>query len=184
MATTRNTKKTTVTETNEVVEDVVETIKTTTSKKKLEKPDYVLCRSVCAGGLNVISKSGELYEFRDYGTTCEIEYHDLVALIRKHSEHVYMPRFVIEDEYVLNEFPQLQKIYDELLTKGDILEILNLPIGQMETELSKLPSSMTSTVCNLVSTQIANGKIDSVRKIRALSDFYGSDFNFLSELFR
>lgn len=173
-----------MTKTAKVEEEVVLEETPKTKKKTLQKPDYVLCRSVWAGGLNVIGKSGDLYEFIDYGATCEIEYHDLVALIRKRSDHVFLPRFVVEDEYVLNEFPQLSNVYDELFTLGDITEILDLPISAMERELAKLPSTMTTTICNLISTQIAKGRIDSVKKIRALSDMYGSDFNFLSELFR
>ena len=100
MATT--TKKTTtkpkVTTVEETVEDIVESnvvaeevykpvvIK---EKKVFTDSDYILCRSVCSGGLNVVSQSGNLYEFKDYGAECEINYRDLVTMIRTSSNHSY-----------------------------------------------------------------------------------------------
>jgi hypothetical protein len=36
---------------------------------------------------------------------------------------------------------------------------------------------------NLIATQIANGKLDSIAKVRALTEIFNSDFNLLSDLF-
>ena len=36
---------------------------------------------------------------------------------------------------------------------------------------------------NLISTQIANGKLDSISKVRALTEIFDSDFNLLSDLY-
>ena len=81
MATT--TKKTTTkakTTVEAKTEDIVENVENNVEEKITEKPvivkekkvftdsDYILCRSVWAGGLNVISQSGNLYEFKDYGS--------------------------------------------------------------------------------------------------------------------
>ena len=151
-------------------------------KKTFTDSDYILCRSVCAGGLNVVSQSGNLYEFKDYGAECEINYRDLVTLIRRGSDHVFLPRFVILDEDFLEEFPTVQRVYGEMYTKDDLETILELPLASMKSEINKLPESTKNSMRNLVATQIANGKLDSIAKVRALTEIFNSDFNLLSEL--
>lgn len=151
-------------------------------KKTFTDSDYILCRSVWSGGLNIVSQSGNLYEFRDYGAECEINYRDLVTLIRRNSDHVFLPRFVILDEDFLTEFPTIQRVYGEMYTKDDLLEILDFPVSRMRTEIAKLPDSTKNSMRNLIATQIANGKLDSLAKIRALTEIFNSDFNLLSEL--
>jgi hypothetical protein len=195
MATT--TKKTTtkakavVEETNEDVIETVENVETeeikkpviTKEKKVFTDSDYILCRSVQSGGLNVVSQSGNLYRFRDYGTECEINYRDLVTMIRRGSEHVFLPRFIILDEDFLKEFPTVQRVYGTMYTREDLEEILELPVTHMKREIEKLPKSTKDSMRNLVATQIAKGKLDSISKVRALSEVFNSDFNLLSDLF-
>ena len=152
-------------------------------KKVFTDSDYILCRSVCSGGLNIVSQSGNLYEFKDYGTECEINYRDLVTLIRRGSDHVFLPRFVILDEDFLKEFPTVQRVYGTMYTRDDLVEILDLPVTRMKAEITKLPKATKDSMRNLVATQIANGKLDSIAKVRALTEIFESDFNLLSDLF-
>lgn len=196
MATT--TKKTTTkakTTVEEKTEDIVENVENNVEEKITAKPvivkekkvftdsDYILCRSVWAGGLNVISQSGNLYEFKDYGSECEINHRDLVTMIRRGSEHIFLPRFVILDEDFLKDFPTVQKVYGAMYTMDDLVEILELPITQMKREVEKLPKATKDSMRNLVATRIANGKLDSISKVRALTEIFNSDFNLLSDLF-
>ena len=161
-----------------VIEPVVEN-----QKKEFTDSDYILCRSVTSGGLNIVSQSGNLYEFKDYGSECEINYRDLVTLIRRGSEHVFLPRLVILDEDFLEDFPTVKKVYGEMYTKEDLIEILDLPsIPLMKREIEKLPEATKNSMRNLIATQIANGRLDSIAKVRALTDIFNSDFNLLSEL--
>lgn len=168
----------------EVVKDTVEEVKpTTVEKKTFNDSDYILCRSVWSGGLNIISQSGNLYEFKDYGSECEINYRDLVTLIRRGSEHVFLPRFVILDDDFLEDFPTVQKVYGTMYTMNDLVEILELPVPAMKREIEKLPQSTKDSMRNLIATQIANGKLDSIAKVRELTTIFDSDFNLLSDLF-
>lgn len=196
MATTKKTTttakpKTTVVETETTNEDIIENIEVKETvtpvvvkeKKVFTDSDYILCRSVWSGGLNVISQSGNLYEFKDYGAECEINYRDLVTMIRRGSEHVFLPRFVILDEDFLKDFPTVQRVYGTMYTKEDLVEILELPIAHMKTEIEKLPKATKDSMRNLVATQIANGRLDSISKVRALTEIFNSDFNLLSDLF-
>lgn len=157
--------------------------------KNANKPDnnhakeYVMCRSVMPGGLNINCKSGNVYEFKEYGSTCEIEYHDLDALVRKHSKHIFNPRIIIEDEDFLNEFPLVKKAYENVYTRTELLDILDAPIETMIREIKAMPENIFEGLRSIVASKIADGTIDSVKKIRALSEIYDSDFNLLSELF-
>ena len=171
--------------TEEVTEEVVEKVKPVIVKEKkvFTDSDYILCRSVWSGGLNVDSQSGNLYRFNDYGSECEINYRDLVTMIRRGSEHVFLPRFVILDEDFLKDFPTVQRVYGAMYTKEDLVEILDLPITHMKREIEKLPKATKDSMRNLVATQIANGRLDSISKVRALTEIFGSDFNLLSDLF-
>ena len=152
-------------------------------KKVFTDSDYILCRSVTSGGLNIVSQSGNLYEFNDYGSECEINYRDLVTLIRRGSDHVFLPRFVILDEDFLEDFPTVQRLYGEMYTMSDLEDILALPTTQMEREIAKLPESTKDSMRNLIASQIANGKLDSISKVRVLTEIFNSDFNLLSDLF-
>lgn len=163
---------------NEEIEDTP-----VVKKKKFSQNDYIPCTSITAGGLSVTCKSGNYYEFKNYGYECEIEYRDLVALIRKRSEHIFLPRFIINDDDFLLEFPQVKHAYEEMYTTTDLRDILSLPIPQMKSAIQNLPEALYPTLRSLAATDVANGKIDSVKKIRVLTEIFGSDFNLLSELF-
>lgn len=179
---TENVEETNTVEEAEPVKEVVKTV-VVKEKKVFTDSDYILCRSVCSGGLNVTSQSGNLYKFKDYGSECEINYRDLVTMIRRGSDHVFLPRFIILDEDFLADFPTIQKAYGKMYTKEDLAEILKLPATQMKREIEKLPKATKDSMRNLIATQIANGKLDSISKVRVLTELFDSDFNLLSDLF-
>ena len=169
-----------IAENSVVVEAPTAPVKT---KKVFTDSDYILCRSVWSGGLNVVSQSGNLYEFNDYGAECEINYRDLVTMIRRGSQHVFLPRFVILDEDFLEDFPTVQRVFGTMYTMNDLVEILTLPNAQMKSEIMKLPKQTKDSMRNLIATQIANGKLDSISKVRVLTEIFDSDFNLISDLF-
>ena len=152
-------------------------------KKVFTDSDYILCRSVCYGGLNITSQSGNVYEFKDYGYDCEINYRDLVSLIRKGSDHVFLPRFVILDDDLLEDFPTVKRAYEKMYTRNDLLKILDMHTRQMEMEIKELPEATRTILEQMIATEIANGHLDSIAKVRKLSEIFDSDFNLLSELF-
>lgn len=177
------TKKTVKTE-NKVSDELTDVTKTAPVEKRVfTDSDYILCRSVCFGGLNIICQSGNVYEFKKYGDECEINYRDLVYLIRKGSDHVFLPRFIILDEDLLDEFPTIQSTYNNMYTRNDLLEILELPINQMRKAISELPDAAKNVLEKMIGGEIANGNLDSISKVRALSKIFNSDFNLLSDLF-
>ena len=195
---TKYTKKTEVpTKENEVVEDVkkddeVKEVKaskkvTSTAKKKkvFEPAEGILCRSVVTGGLFLEGYKTKMpYKWNDYGDETEVEYRDLVPLVREQSGYIFKPFFIIDNDDFIAEFPQLQKFYTENYSVKELSDILELPVEAMLDKLSKLPKGAVDTLKNIAANQVSLGQIDSVRKIKALDEFFGTDLNLISELFQ
>lgn len=187
---TREMKKKQVSVEEEVETEVVETKKKTTPKatvKKFEASDGILCRSVTQGHLAMEgSKTNMMYDWDDYGDETEIEYRDLVACVRsgRLSEYIYHPYFIICDEDFINEFPQLVKFYSEHYSVKELQEILKLPVDRMIEEIHRLPNGAIDSLKSIASTWVAKGKIDSVKKIKALDDEFGTDLNLIADLFQ
>ena len=188
MATTR--KKTTKPATEKVVEVAVETpvveapVKTTKTAPKKEyrqfnQTDLILCRSVTAGWLGVSGKSGQYYVFENFGDECEIEYQDLFALKSRHSNYIYAPHFVIEDEELLENprWADVAKFYDEeVYTLEDVDAVLNLPTSNFKSALQKLPRGLAKSLQVKVAEKIENGTFDSLQKIKMIDEVFGTDF--------
>ncbi len=90
----------------------------------------------------------------------------------------------MDDDDFIAEFPQLAEFYEKSYSMKDLQGILALPVHEMLSQLKMLPKGALESLKNIASTQVASGKLDSVRKIKALDDFFGTDFNLLQSLFQ
>ena len=143
--------------------------------RQFNQNDLILCRSVTAGWLGVSGKSGQYYIFENAGDYCEIEYQDLFALKSRHSGFLYAPRFIIEDEELLENprWKDLAKFYeDEVFTKEDVDEVLNLPNIEFMNVIKKLPKGLAKTLQVRVATKIEDGTFDSLTKIKAIDETF------------
>ena len=167
-------------------EEVNEEVKQTTAKsvkREFNPNDGILCRSVTHGQLYVDGiKTGMKYIFSDYDDESDIEYRDLVALVRARDKAVYKPRFIIMDEDFIEEYPTLKKFYDEHFATTNIKEILEMPEYEMKEAISKLPKGAVDTLKSIAVNKIVSGEIDSIRKIKALDEAFNTDLSLLSEL--
>ena len=167
-------------------EEISEEIKEDTpkkTKKTFDQSDGITCRSVVQGALFVEGiKTGMMYTWTDYGDETEVEYRDLVAAVRSKDKTVYEPRFIVENEDFIAEFPVLEKYYANQFTTRDIKEILNMSENDMVKAIEKLPKGAIESLKSIAAQQIASGRLDSVRKIKALDQIFGTDLNLISEL--
>ena len=162
-----------------------EATKPAKAKKVFDQSEGVLCRSVVEGSLYMQgAKTQMLYSWTEYGDVSEVEYRDLAAAVRSKSKFVYNPWFIVDDEDFLAEFPQLKKFYDESHTVRDLKRILSLPVNDMITEIKKLPAGAFESLKSIAAKQVSDGVIDSVSKIRALDNLFGTDLNLIGELVR
>lgn len=171
-------------ETPKVVETKTEVeVETKPTKKTFDPNDGILCRSVTHGKLFVDGiRTGMKYTFLDYDDESDIEYRDLVALVRARDKSVYNPRFIIMDEDFIAEYPTLKKFYDEHFSTKNIKEILDMPDYQMKEEIAKLPKGAVDSLKSIAVNMIVSGEIDSIRKIKALDEAFGTDLSLLNEL--
>ena len=159
---------------NEKKEEEVLKTNEPSTKKEFGQEDLILCRSMVSGQLFVDGvRSGLLYTFADYNDTCEIEYRDLIYLVRSYKDKtIYEPRIIIEDEDFIAENPKLAELYESMYTKGDLMEIINLPISQMVDTINALPMGCKNALKGIAATMIDNGQLDSIQKIKALDEIF------------
>lgn len=152
-------------------------------RKKFEQTDLIMCRSVIKGGLYFEgSKTKQLYQWNDYGDESEVEYRDLVAEVRIKSNFLFDPRFIVEDEDFVEEFPQLKQFYSQYYSVKELGNILELPVNEMARRIIELPKGAQESLRNIASSRIASGAIDSVSKIKKLDEIFETDMEFLSSL--
>ena len=70
-----------------------------------------------------------------------------------------------------------------MYTVTDLLNILKLPNSRMKAEIAKLPAASKDALSKMIASEIASGHLDSISKVRMLSEIFDSDFNLLSQLF-
>ena len=163
-ATTRSTEK--VTKTTEVKEDV----------KTFSPEDTVPCRSLVSGGLYIEgARSHILYSWADCGDVVDVEYRDLIYLVRtRENSNIYLPRIIIEDDDFVEQNKPVKDLYDSMYKTSDLNEILSLPTPQMVDTINKLPKGAKESIKGIASTLIESHMLDSVHKIKALDDIFGT----------
>lgn len=165
------------------VEEVETEVKTTKTKKPATKevrkyaPDEMIsCRSITYGELLLPGpKSKLLYTWANYGDVTEISFQDLQALKSTRSTYLFKPRFIIEDEELVEQWRNdLGKIYDDIIAT-DVEAMFRLPAGQLKARLKKAPVGIQQAVKNLAGEKIMNGTLDSLAKIKAIDETLGTD---------
>ncbi len=147
--------------------------------RKFAQNDPILCRSVTPGGLIVNGRSGQKYVFSNVGDEIEIEYQDLNSLKNAHSDFIYKPLLIIEDEELLDDprWADLAKFYEEkVYGMDDIEEILNLPNLKFKQILTQLPKGLMKQLQLVVAQRMEDGTFDSLQKIKAIDEVCGTDF--------
>jgi hypothetical protein len=192
MATTA-VKKTKTTETATVSEAVTEpvaaepakTVEVKKGKKTYAPTDGIPCKSITNGGLYMPGlKSNILYTWIDAGDVIEVEYQDLQAAIRSNNGYVMNPFFVIEDEELVAQFPQLKKIYNTLYSVGDLEDVITeLSPGDMKATILSLPKGAQDSIKHLASKMVSDGRLDSVRKIKVLDEIFDTEMSIMTGLF-
>ena len=187
----KTTADTTV-ETESTTESVkAEPVKTSDFKevKKEEKSyapsDGIPCKSITNGGLYMPGlKSNILYSWVDAGDIVEVEYQDLQAAIRSNNGYVMNPLFVIEDEELVSQFPQLKKLYEALYSVGELEDVITeLSPGDMKATILSLPKGAQDAIKHLASKMVSDGRLDSVKKIKTLDEIFDTEMSIMTGLF-
>jgi hypothetical protein len=154
------------TKTTEVKEDV----------KTFSSEDTIPCRSLVSGGLYIEgARSHILYSWADCGDVVDVEYRDLIYLVRTREDvNIYSPRIIIEDEDFVEQNKSVKDLYESMYETSDLNEILNLPVPQMSETIKKLPKGAKEALKGIASTMIESHALDSVHRIKALDEIFGT----------
>lgn len=162
----------------EPVTEEVEVVKSAPKKavRKFAPDDMITCRSITYGELLLTgTKSKLLYSWANYGDTTEVEFQDLQALKSTRSSYLFKPRFVIEDEELVEQWGKdFGDMYSNI-ENVDAEDMLKLPANQLKSKLKKAPKGIQVAVKNLAGEKIINGSLDSLAKIKAIDEVLGTN---------
>ncbi len=162
---------------SESAEEVVE--KPKKELRKFAQDDMILCKSVTYGELLLPGKKSKLlYIWSNYGDTTEVEFQDLQALRSTRSAYLMNPYFVVEDEELLEQWPELKALYDKTMAL-DIDSLFSLPINQFKKKLRDVPIGFKDPIKNIAGEKIRNGSLDSIAKINALDEILGTELKLM-----
>ena len=163
---------------NDVVEETVNEFQKK-EPRKFAQDDMILCKSVTYGELLLPGKKSKLlYIWSNYGDTTEVEFQDLQALRSTRSAYLMNPYFVIEDEELLEQWPELKNLYDKVAAL-DVDNLFNLPINQFKKKLRDIPIGFKDSIKNIAGEKIRNGSLDSIAKINALDEILGTELKLM-----
>lgn len=187
--TKKTTKKTTEKKTSNITPVEVAELEVKEKEEVCEKTrvkhdpsDLILCRSITPGRVSMEGINTKMvYRWMEYGDEIEVEYRDLASAVRSHSRFIFYPYFIIEDEDFIEEFTELKKFYNEKFTTKELADILLMNEGDMEDAINILPKGAKEQLVNIASTKVANGELDSVRKIKSLERILDVDFSLVAD---
>lgn len=161
-------------ESNEEVAKVTPTKKVT---KKYSPNDLIECRSVTGGELILIGDKSRLqYTWADYGDTAWVEYQDLQALQSRRSGFLVKPRFIIEDEDLVEQWGSILKpIYDKINTQT-IEDFFGLPLNKFKAQLKIMPEGLKDAIKTKAVQMIQDDELYDIRKVREIDAAWGTDF--------
>lgn len=169
-------------ETNELenVIDTEEIKKVASAKKSIKKyaPDAPIeCRSVTGGELILIgTKTKFQYTWSDYGDTAYVEYQDLQALQSRKSGFLTKPRFIIEDEELVEQWgAMLKPIYSKIDDKS-IESMFNLSPDKFRAKLSTIPNGIKDSIKTKAAQMIAAEELNDIRIMRIIDEVLGTEF--------
>ena len=165
----------------DVEEVVVSKPKKTTTKvntvKKFAPDDAIECRSVTGGELIMVGpKTKVRYSWSDYNDTAYVEYQDLQALQSRKSGFLVKPRFIIENEDLVEQWGNMLKPIYEKINTQDIEAFFDLPLTKFKAQLQVLPEGLKDAIKTKAVQMIQNDELYDIRKAREIDAAWGTDF--------
>lgn len=160
------------------VEKVVEKAEVK-EKRVFKATDMIECKSLRYGLMQHISKkSGNIYEWADYGDIVEVEYGDLLSLKSSKSKFLYSPWFMIMDDQLAEDW-KLAGIYEPFKEFDDVEEFLQSGATTIRKTLPNAPQGYKDLVTYTAADMIRSGTIDSIATINAIDEILGKNLTTL-----
>ncbi len=65
--------------------------------------------------------------------------------------------------------------YGQLYTPSDIEKVLTFPVEQLKATIKSMPLGAQNAVKDLANRKITSGELDSVQRVKALDEFFGTN---------
>ncbi len=159
-----------------IMEEPKSVVKEEAKKKEFKSNDRIKCTSITSGGLFMSGKkTGTLYSWVDAGDVAYIEYADLAAEVRTKGMYAFRPRFVVDDEDFIAQFPELDTLYASLYSKKDLNKILSLEPKKMASVIKGLPDGAKESIKSMAVSAIERGELDSINRIKVIDEIFGTN---------
>lgn len=178
--TTKNTEELIETAEVDVETEAVKQPKKAVEKKQPKKfaPDEVIeCRSVTGGELIMVGpKTHVRYSWSDYNDTAYVEFQDLQALQSRKSSFLVKPRFIIEDDELVEQWGSMLKPIYAKVTNQSIEDFFNLPLNKFKAQLQTMPDGLKDAIKTKAVQMIHSEELYDIRKVREIDAAWGTDF--------
>ena len=177
---TKNTKNNTSKNTVKSVSNETKQTSTKPSTKKYNTDDEIMCKSVCFGLLEYISKKdGIVYRWEDFGDIVPVRYSDLLALKTSISKFLYQPCFIILDEDLVKmwKLEDINKNFDEISNIEDFL--IDSKIPHIEKQLKNAPDGYKELVAQTAGRLLRENRLDSIAKLRTIDELLDTKLSLL-----
>lgn len=156
---------------------VVEKAPVQKAPKKFAPNDRIECRSVTGGELILVGQKSQLqYNWADYNDVAYVEYQDLQALQSRKSKFLTKPRFVIEDEELVEQWGSMLKpIYAKVIDQN-IEDFFALPLNKFKAQLNTMPEGLKDAIKTKAVQMIDSEELYDIRKVREIDAAWGTDF--------
>ena len=145
--------------------------------KKYAPTDRIECRSVTGGGLILVGTKSQLqYEWEDYGDTAYVEFQDLQALQSRKSGFLVKPRFIIEDEELVEQWGSMLKPIYNKINNQDIDALFKEEPDRFGKILAKMPDGIKESVKTKTAQKIASGELYDIRLVKIIDELLGTEF--------
>ena len=160
-----------------IVEEAKASAPVKKAPKKFAPDDRIECRSVTGGELILIGPKSQLqYSWADYNDTAYVEYQDLQALQSRRSNFLTKPRFIIEDEELVEQWSSMLKPIYEKVINQNIEDFFSLELNKFKAQLNIMPDGLKDAIKTKAVQMIRDEELYDIRKVREIDAAWGTDF--------
>jgi len=123
---------------------------------------------------------GKNYPFSKFGQTKNIIYSDLIGIIDNNEKFTNNGKYYILNKDVVRN-NQLEEIYDNLLTKSVMNNIMKLDEKQIYDIFQNAIASQRDTIVSLLVNRIRNKETLDLNKLDIISKLYGKNIIEIAE---
>lgn len=151
-------------------------------KKKIDKDDEVLCRSVVSGELIYTSRRTNMtVEWDEYGATQYLTVEELMTMKSQQKSFLFRPWIIIEDDEVVNHLG-LRPTYDNIVPLDDLEEFLTgTDLTELAFNIQKAPRGIKELLADKARQMIADDTLHDTRVIKILNKELSIDLSLVQE---